>query len=91
MSIILIGLIGSVLTSLIKWLNNKLRNTTLRGKGAQLLATVISLIGSTTYLYVNHMLDFSNWQVAVLTFTAIHGTADLYYKYIVEKFINPKV
>jgi hypothetical protein len=88
MTPILLGLLSSVVTSAVKWVNDKLSNTALQGEGAQILAVLVSLVGSAGYMAYNHQLDLSNYKTAIYTFTAMYATADIYYKFFVERFFK---
>jgi hypothetical protein len=89
MTPILIGLISSILTSIVKWLNSKLESTpALRGTGAMIVSIAISFIGAVGYLYWNDMLHFANKVEMLQTFTVIYTTADLYYRLIIEKLFK---
>lgn len=88
MSIALLGLITSILTSIVKWLNTRLENTPLKGNAAVLVSVLISFLGAVGYMYWNDTLNLSNKLEFTKTFTMIFATADLYYRFIVEKFFN---
>lgn len=88
MTLFLIGLVSSIATSLVKKLNTYLSGTVLQGDGSQILSTVVAFAGSIGYLYYYNAIDLSNKTAMVATFSAIYGTADLYYKFVVQKFFQ---
>lgn len=94
MLLVLLGLISSVLTSLVKWINDKLSNTALQGDGALLVSVIMALTGSVAFhLYMGTLVLYPP-QLLIITFGTVFATADLYYRVIVEKlfpFLKEKI
>lgn len=88
MSVVILGIVSSIFTSLVKWMNTRLTDTPLSGKGAEIVAIIVSFIGSIIFLWYKDMLDFSNKMAVVTTFSVIYTTANLWYKWVVEKFFT---
>lgn len=79
-----LGVATSLLTDLIKYVNNKLRNTALAGDGAFLVLGVVSIVvGSVKVFYVDGT-EFS-WGNLASSIGSIFAVANVYFTLIAKK------
>ncbi len=86
MTSVIIGLVSSILTSLVKVLNRWMARTPFKGKGATILSLFMALAGAIGFQWYNGTLVLWPMRDLLMTFSIVFATAELYYKFVVEMF-----
>lgn len=84
MTTILLGILSSIGTDLINWLNRKFKGTVLEGNGAFILSLLVAVIASTVKLYYidGTVISWDNKEAVVGQFGAIWATSQIYFQVI---------
>lgn len=84
-SLLVIALLGiglSIAQEVITWINSKLSNTILKGKGALLLSIVLAIIGATIKVAFSGV-EYS-WETLAETATQVWAVSQLFFAVIIQ-------
>lgn len=78
-----IGVLASIAAEAVVWMNKKLTNTVLRGKGAFILALIVSFVGAGIKVWMDPALVLS-WSTLGTAFAQVWAVAQVFFVLVVE-------